>query len=207
MIGKLRGLVEMTTEDGIIVDVNGVGYLVNLPSRDLDSAGRPGEEINLHIHTHVREDSIDLFGFRSRCDLRVFDLLLGVSGVGPRLALAILSTLDAATFSQAVGSGDVAVLTQVSGVGRKTAERLVLELQDKVGRIELSPVDLTAGDSSGSDVTEAVDALEALGYPRAESMRAVRKILEDMRRQGQETDVEELIRQGLRILSGEGGSA
>ncbi len=202
MIGRLQGSIDDIMTDSIIVDVGGVGYLVYMPAKELDHVGDRGERIRVHIHTHVREDGIELFGFTRRQDLRVFEVLLSVSGVGPRLALSVLNTLQAEDFVNAVGSGDLTVLTQVSGVGRKTAERLVLELQDKVGRVEFAPDDAvqTMRDSTAR---EAVDALDALGYGRAEAMRVIRRVLKDVG--AGEADVQQLIRKGLALLSGEGG--
>ena len=202
MIGGLRGTIDEIMMDSIIVDVRGVGYLVYMPVKELDHLGARGEQVRVHIHTHVREDGIELYGFTRRQDLSVFEVLLSVSGVGPRLALSVLNTLQAEDFVNAVGSGDLTVLTQVSGVGRKTAERLVLELQDKVGRVEFGPDDV-AQTMRDSTAREAVDALEALGYGRAEAMRVIRRVLQDIG--SDEVDVQQLIRSGLSLLSGEGG--
>ncbi len=200
MIGKLRGQVDLIMQDRAIIDVGGVGYLVHLAGRAVDSLRAGESEVSLHIHTHVREDSMELYGFTQRKELEVFEMLLGVSGIGPRLALAVLDTLEAEDFVGAVEAGDIAVLTQVSGVGRKTAERMVLELQDRVGRIDLLPADRRWGRDAESD--EAVDALEALGYPRARAVRAVRLALQDM---SGDAGVQEMVRRGLGILSAEGG--
>ncbi|MFO8059825.1 MAG: Holliday junction branch migration protein RuvA [Bacillota bacterium] len=201
MIGKLRGRVDMITEDRAIIDVGGVGYLVHLAGRSAEGVRAGEDEVSLHIHTHVREDTMELYGFTRRRDLEVFEMLIAVSGIGPRLALAVLNTLEAEDFVSAVGTGDVAVLTQVSGVGRKTAERMVLELQDRVDRIDLMPRDRRAG--YGGEADEAVDALEALGYPRARVVRAVRLALGEM--SSGAPGVQELVRRGLSILSDEGG--
>ncbi len=202
MIGKLRGQIDSVDEGTVIIDVAGVGYQVRVTAGELDRIGGVGEEVILYIHTHVREDALELFGFRSRRELQVFQMLVGVSGVGPRMAMDTLSALDPADFLRAVGSADIAVLTQVSGVGRKTAERLVLELQDRVGGIDLTPA---AAEDAGGDapVEEAAEALQALGYNRAEAVRAVRRVV----RGAAETDidVQDLIRLALRELSGEGG--
>ena len=203
MIGRLRGQIDLIMEDRVIIDVGGVGYLVHLAGRAVERLGVGQDEVSLDIHTHVREDSLELYGFTHRKNLEVFEMLLAVSGVGPRLALAVLNTLEAEDFVGAVEAGDVAVLTQVPGVGRKTAERLVLELQDRVGRI-----DLVAGSRRGdhdADTEEAVAALEALGYPRARAVRAVRLALQG--RDPGEVGAQDLVRRGLGILSDEGGAS
>jgi len=203
MIGKLRGRIDSATDQTVILDVRGVGYQVRVTAGELDRLGTIGDEAVLYIYTHVREDALDLFGFGSRRELQVFEMLVGVSGVGPRLAMDTLSALDPSDFISAVSSADIAVLTQVNGVGRKTAERLVLELQDKVGGIDLTPADWAGESAPDAPVDEAAEALQALGYQRSEAVRSVRRVLRDAGET--EVQVQDLIRRALRELSGEGG--
>jgi len=201
VIGKLRGKIDEVSDDCIVVDVDGVGYMVRVTAQELDRATAGSTDIVFHIHTHVREDAIELYGFRNRQQLRVFKLLIGVSGVGPRLALDTLSTLEPADFMSAISSGDLASLTQISGVGKKTAERLVLELSDKVGTIDFTPRHGTGTSGAGTTATEAVEALGSLGYSRSEAEKVVRRLLSE---DGQ-MDTQEIVRRALQHLSGEGG--
>ena len=200
MIGKLRGRLDEIFAEGVVIDVGGVGYTVKVGSRGGSRLGAAGDEVTLFIHTHVREESLDLYGFASRGDLSTFELLLGVSGVGPRMAMAILDTLDSGGVRRALATGDAASLARSPGVGKKTAERLILELGDRVGDI----TDLPAGLDVDTDgpAAEAIEALAALGFSRSEAVSAVGKILRD----GEAENAEELVRRCLGTLSGEGGS-
>ena len=129
MIGYLRGRLTEKTPDSVIVDVNGVGYEVSVPLSNICILPLVGHESALFIHTHVREDSIRLFGFASLLDRKVFETLIGVTGVGPKLALQLLGPLSGQDLCEAISAGRLAVLTSIPGVGAKTAERLVLELK------------------------------------------------------------------------------
>lgn len=131
MIARLRGILEQKEADEIIVDVQGVGYGVQVPQTVLLRLPELGESITLQIYTHVREDSLQLFGFLSQLEKDVFEILLGVQGVGPKLAMGVLSAIDAASFLQAVAQGNREALTGISGVGKKTAERIFLDSKEK----------------------------------------------------------------------------
>lgn len=175
MIAQLRGEVLDRAEGTVVVDVAGVGYLVHVPG----SASIPprGQVVQLHTSLQVREDSMTLYGFATAAELRLFELLLSSSGVGPKLALATLSTLRPPAIEAAIATGDVAVLTSVPGIGRKVADRLVLELQDKVG--PLLGTELTGrGDGAfdGADVgaiAEVRAALSSFGFTAAEAQAAI----------------------------------
>jgi Holliday junction DNA helicase RuvA len=198
MIAWLRGAVQRKTADSVIIDVAGVGYLVSIPVSTLGAVPGPGEEVSLHIHTHLREDSLSLFGFVTELEKELFQLLLGVSGIGPKLALSILSGLSAQDLLSAIGSSDDARLCTIPGIGKKTAARLCLELKDKVR--QLAPeVQLRTGAGSpvlSGRLDDAVSALVNLGYKRPVAEDAVKKIDQgrpDLR-------LEDLIREALSVL-------
>ena len=164
MIGSLRGtLLDRPSTGEIVVEVQGVGYRASVPTGVLAGLGAPGSDVFLHVHTHVREDAIVLYGFAHADERRCFEALLGAHGVGPSLALAILSALSPAALSTAVLEEDVDTLCLVPGVGKKTAARLMLELK---ARLDLPSLDGSAGAqiASGSARGEARAALTELGY-------------------------------------------
>jgi Holliday junction DNA helicase RuvA len=169
VIARLRGEVAEIGEDRLCVDVHGVGYDVAVPTRVL-AAVRPGEPVTLLVHTHVREDAILLYGFASPRDKATFELLLGISGIGPKLALACLSGMSAEDLGRAVNANDVRALSGIPGVGKKTAERMVLELRGKLAFTPsgagVVPVAPTAAAPAASD--PLVLALGQLGYRRQE---------------------------------------
>ena len=206
MISCLKGELFYKTLERATILVNGVGYETFLSSASLEKLPQLGDEVFLHIYTHVREDALTLFGFAERDEKEMFLLLINVSGVGPKLALAILSGIRPADLARAVITRDVARLTGLSGVGKKTAERLCLDLKDKVGGIAGGDVELP--DSSTGTQVEAgkekdvVSALVNLGYPQS---RAYIALTEMKRRFSPESlaemRVEELIRETLRSLA------
>jgi Holliday junction DNA helicase RuvA len=171
-IAGLRGVVEESGADWLLVFVGGVGLRVQVPASTAEALGRHGENVVLHTHLHVRDDAVALFGFASAEDLRLFEMLIGVSGVGPRGALSLLSALGADVLSDAVSAGDVPRLQQVPGIGQKMAARLVLELKGKlVGRAAASV-------PAGRD-DEVVAALVGLGYTQAEAQAAAASVPSD----------------------------
>jgi len=163
MIGRLEGRLHRVAPGAVLVDVGGVGYRVATTLRDFDRL-TDGERAVFWIHTQVRDDAIVLFGFADRQELDAFEKLISVAGVGPRTALGVLSALTAAELARAVEGGDAALLQRSPGVGRKTAERILLELKDR-----LAP----AGSSAADSRADAVSALTNLGYPQREAARAV----------------------------------
>jgi Holliday junction DNA helicase RuvA len=174
MIGWLRGRVVTEEATGVlIIDVNGVGYEVNAP---LGAAGRAHSvsgELELFVHTHVREDALDLFGFPTELDRRVFRLLLGIPNVGPKTALGVLSALSVSDLSRAVRASDLPRLSKVPGIGKKTAERLVLELKDKLPSVAADePAPLPRGPASDAK-QRLMSALTNMGYRAGEAERAV----------------------------------
>jgi Holliday junction DNA helicase RuvA len=176
MIAYLRGTLFQRTADSVIIDVNGVGYRARVPASTLDVLGDDGAQVALHIHTHVREDDISLFGFATQDELDLFELLLSVSGIGPKVALGILSSASSNEIRSAIAQGNLEILSGIRGIGKKTAQRLVLELKGKIELgdeiSELSPLD-----------GEVAATLINLGYSAVEAQRAARsaqgKTLED----------------------------
>jgi len=168
MIAGVKGTIEAIGSSWVIIDVGGVSFQVFLPTSTLSSLGGVGREAKLHTHLHVREDNLTLYGFSSARELALFETLMTVSGIGPKLGLAMLSAMDVEQITLTIASGDAAMLTAVPGIGRKTAERIVLELKDKIGS-SLITQDLEAVQGN----SEVVAALTSLGYSVAEAIRAV----------------------------------
>jgi Holliday junction DNA helicase RuvA len=195
VIAELRGRVLRKGPQEVVVDVAGVGYRVAIPLSTFYRLGEPGSEIRLLTHTHVREDALALFGFLTESEQDLFERLIDVAGVGPRLALAILSGIEPPDLVAALRAGDVARLTRIPGVGRKTAERLVLELKDKLKGLAAAPAPAPAAGRARDDL---VSALVHLGYSRPEAERGVDRVLRD----GKDERFEDLLRRTLRILSG-----
>ena len=175
MIASLRGRLQEKHPNRVIVDVNGVGYEVHVPLSSFYGMAEPGAEIALRVHTHVREDVIALFGFGSALELQLFERLIAVSGIGPRLALAVLSGIEPPDLVQAVSRGDIARLTAIPGVGKKTAERMVLELKDRLSVLSATvQVEQTPAASAREDL---LSALLNLGYHRPAAEKAVDAVL------------------------------
>jgi Holliday junction DNA helicase RuvA len=173
LIGRLVGTVVASVETSVTLDVSGVGYELNVPLGSLGHAtpGRDGR-IVLFVHTHVREDVLELFGFASEVERSVFRLLIGVPNVGPRTALGVLSALPAAELAQAVEEKDLARLTSISGVGKKTAERLVLELRGKLAQVSGLAAS-TAPRKTNDDASRLLSALTNMGFRQGEAEKAV----------------------------------
>jgi Holliday junction DNA helicase RuvA len=192
VIGSLRGTLARRDGDGeLLVDVGGVGYRVTVPTRTAVALGTLGSEVFLHVHTHVREDAIVLYGFGHEDERRCFEALLGAHGVGPALALSVLSALSPAALAAAVLEDDVETLCTVPGIGRKTAARLLIDLKSRLDLPERSGVDAGAG----SVRAQARAALTELGYGPEEIRRALEGRREDV-------GVEELLKLALRDLAG-----
>lgn len=175
MIASIRGKLEAVGTDYLIVDVNGIGFQVYAPPSALGSFGATGNEVKLYTHFQVREDGISLYGFSSTSELALFKNLLGVSGLGPRLALTMISEMDIESLAAAIISGNVELLTAIRGIGKKTASRIVLELRDKLATGE-AILPLSAVSQENNDV---IAALISLGYSTAEAARAVNGLPRD----------------------------
>ena len=197
MIAKLAGRIDELGEGHVVLDVGGVGYLVFCSSRTLARLGRPGEAARLHVETHVREDHIHLYGFAEMVERQCFALLLGVQGVGAKLALAILGTLSPEDLGAAVARQDAVSLRRAPGVGPKLATRIVVELKDRALPVAftLPPQPLAPANALAND---AVSALTNLGYRPGDAALAVDAA---RRKLGEAADLAGLIRGGLRELS------
>lgn len=191
MIATLHGKIQARTDDSLIVNVGGVGFRVRVPTGTLANLGAVGSEVQLFTHLHVREDELSLYGFATEDELRLFETLLTVSGIGPKVGMGILSSAPADTLRIAIAQGNLDVLTALPGIGKKTAQRLVLELKGKVdvsglGEVsELTPVD-----------KDVMDALINLGYSAAEAARAARSVPSNVK------TIEERVRIALQYLGG-----
>ena len=169
MIASLNGKLEALGSDWAVINVGGIGFQVHMPTSTLSTLGTIGEEVRLHTHLHIREDNATLYGFASAEELQLFQTLIGVSGIGPKLALSILSAMAVDKLTMAIATGNTHLLTEVPGIGKKTAERLILELKDKIGARWV----ITPGAQLVQENTEVVAALTSLGYSVAEASRAV----------------------------------
>ena len=199
MIGSLTGRLAQKEPSRLIVDVQGVGYEVQVPLSTFYGLGDVGADVSVRIHTHVREDALSLFGFGTALELDLFERLIGISGVGPRLALAVLSGIEPPDLVRAVSAGDVVRLTRIPGVGKKTAERIVLELKDRLPELLVAETDSPEMDTESPGVRDDVlSALLNLGYQRPRAERAVGRVATDASGGDQFEDV---LRQALRELA------
>lgn len=173
MIAHLRGRILEKHPNRIVVEVGGVGYDVAMPLSTFYGLGEPGSEVALRVHTHVREDMLALYGFATALEQELFERLLGVSGIGPRVALAVLSGIEPSDLVRAIERGDLARLTAIPGVGKKTAERLVLELKDRLPRVQ-APASAAGGPADAPALRDdLLSALVNLGYHRPLAEKAV----------------------------------
>lgn len=168
MIAELRGNVTAIEKDSIVIDVSGVGYLVHTILIDK----KAGDEVHLYTHLAVRENSMDIYGFTNKEELSFFELLIGISGIGPRSALAILNLTDVRTLKAATSSGDISYLTKVSGIGKKNAQKIVMELRDKIGVVD---------EYNLREESDALEALGSLGYTQKEARDALKEVPENQR--------------------------
>jgi Holliday junction DNA helicase RuvA len=205
MIGKLKGTIDSYDEDTVILDVHGVGYVVYCSAKTLTALPPAGEAASLIIDTHVREDMIRLFGFRSEAERDWFRLLQSVQGVGSKVALAILSVLDLGALATAISTLDKAMVARAPGVGPKLAARIVAELKDKapaLGGIDPHVARLAGAVDEGrgvpQPVADAISALTNLGYPQAQASAAMAAVLQ---REGADLPTAQLIRLGLKEMA------
>ena len=169
MIAGVKGTIESIGSNWVIVDVGGISFQVFLPTSTLSTLSVIGQQARLHTHLHVREDNLTLYGFSSARELALFQTLITVKGIGPKLGLAMLSALDVEQLTMAIAGGDAALLTAVPGIGKKTSERIILELKDKIGGSWMMTHDIESVQGN----SEVVAALTSLGYSVAEATRAV----------------------------------
>ena len=202
MIGRLKGILLEKQPPALLLDVNGVGYELETSMTTIYKLPETGVETILHTHFVVRDDAQLLYGFSERRERDLFRLLIKVNGVGPKVALAILSGLDAETFVQCVQEQDAIALTRIPGIGKKTAERLVVEMKDRLGAWQASAVTSLPGlvaasgnqNESRQAAQDAVSALEALGYRAQDASKAIKAVMEDG------LDSQELIRRALKQM-------
>ena len=189
MIAYIHGTVRMITDRALIIDVGGIGYSIATTPETLSGA-RVGEDYALNTYLAVREDALDLYGFTSLEERDFFILLLGVSGIGPRSALSVLSVAPLETLKKAIGTGDTGYLTKISGIGRKTAEKIVLELRDKLK----AHVNMKEAPGALRAESDTIDALKALGYSQHEAREALRAVDPTL------TDTGTRLKEALKIL-------
>lgn len=201
MISYIKGELTEVFEDTVVVETNGIGYNIRVPGSVLDRLPSVGSSVWIYTYLYVKEDAMNLFGFLNRDDLSVFKLLLNVSGIGPKGALAILSTIGPDDLRFAVLSEDVKTISSAPGIGAKTAKRLIIELKDKLKLAEVFETALANKEkaSSENDVllarNEAVEALVALGYASAQAMKAVQQV-----ENTEEKDSEQILKEALKKL-------
>ena len=196
MISYIKGNLETKNVDSVVIDVGGIGYKIFMSVNSIDRLGETGNNVKVHTYMRVREDDISLYGFCTNEELKMFEQLLSVSGVGAKSALTILSNISPSSFALAIISGDVATLKNLPGIGAKSAQRMILELKDKMKtqdaiETEFIPVKNVAINDKAKD---AVEALQVLGYARRDIDLAISKI------DTKELSVEEIIKQGLKYL-------
>lgn len=202
MIAFLSGKLLEKRANTVVIDVGGVGYEVSIPLSTFYELGEVGSDISLRIYTHVREDAIQLFGFKTMRERELYLRLLSVQGIGAKSGITMLSGMSADEIIMAIRTDDLARLTSIPGVGRKTAERLVIELRDKVGELSAdgsAALDATTRSTQPADVVfeDALSALVNLGYQRALAEKALKQAVND----GAEISVQKLLRKGLQILA------
>jgi len=197
MISHLNGIIEHIDQNHVVIEVGNIGYHVKVPSSVLNRLPQAGEKIKLFTIQVVREDDISLYGFLNKEERSLFSLFLSVSGIGPKLALALISGFSIERLVTAIAQGDIALLSSISGIGRKTAERIVVELKEKIGKAyALKPSEMTAG-LKGDQllVSDSISALIALGYSPREAREAIMRLnLEGAK------SVEAVIKEALKAL-------
>jgi len=195
MLGYLRGKLLDKTFTECMVDVNGVGYELQIPLSTSDKLGLPGAECELFVHTQVREDAITLFGFATDEEKKLFRILISASGIGGKLALNILSAMPVANLCQAVVAGDVKLLSRINGVGKKTAERMIVDLKSKLA--DFFPEAAAQTKEQGADYNDALAAMQQLGFKREDAATILNRLIAEHK--GENLDRETLIRMALAV--------
>ncbi len=202
MFAYIKGSLEMKFKDYLVIDVGGLGYKIFMSENDINSIGQVGDIVKVFTYYRVREDDISIYGFKTQEELRMFELLLSVSGVGAKSALSMLSCIEPSEFALAVISNNVKVLTQIPGIGNKSAQRIILELKDKLKAEQTEQTESTAKTSTSksvieenNDVQEAISGLMVLGFARKDIEKAFEHL--DVN----SLSLEDLIKKGLILLS------
>jgi Holliday junction DNA helicase RuvA len=200
MIASLSGILKIKSPTEVLIDVNGIGYAVIIPFSTYEKLGEVNSPATLLTHLHVREDALQLFGFATEEERFLFKLLISVNGIGPKIAQGILSGISVSDLKAHITKENVAALTAIPGVGRKTAERLIIELRDKIGKLEQVPrVPTTARDQQAEMRLEALLALTSLGYNRPSAEKAIRQVLNESA--DADLSLQDLIKRALRYAS------
>ncbi len=200
MFAYIKGVLESKNENYVVVDVNGIGYKIFMPNRGISKLPEIGDMVKVHTYYYVREDNISLYGFNTQEELKMFELLISVSGIGTKSALAILSEISPSSFALSVISGDVSSLVKIPGIGNKTAQRMILELKDKfkteqaITKNSMENIDIGYSNSN-DNISEASSALQVLGYTK----REVDKVLSNS--DFSKLSVEDIIKEALKKLS------
>ena len=200
MIAYVKGKLDTKTNSFVVIDVQGIGYKIFMSAKSIESLGEIGEVVKVYTHYYVREDNISLYGFLSNEELRMFELLLSVSGIGAKSAVQILSAITPSSFALAVISNDISKIVKIPGIGKKTAERMVLELKDKLKTQEAMEDTEEAGISEllskeTEELSEAISALQVLGYTKRECEVVLEKL------DTKEMSVEDIIKTALKNLA------
>ncbi len=197
MISFLRGTLISKLPTDVVIDVHGVGYAVHIPVSTFEAVGTPGTEVTLHTYLHVREDALQLYGFATEAEREMFRMLIGVTGIGPKMAQGILSGMSVKDLRQHLAQGNFAALTAIPGVGRKLAERLIVELREKISSVEPGPSIVAGASEQQQHVrSEALLALTSLGYTRSAAEKALRAAIVEAG--SADVTVETLIKSSLR---------
>jgi len=197
MFAYIKGSLEQKSNNYVVIDVGGIGYKIFMATKAIEALGEIGEVVKVHTHYYVREDNISLYGFNTNEELRMFELLLQVSGIGAKSAIAMLSEISPSSFALAVISDDISQLVKIPGIGKKTAARIVLELKDKLKTEEAitKTEEVKLSITNEEETSEAIAALQVLGYTK----REIEKALENV--DTKNLQLEEIIKQGLKNLA------
>ena len=197
MFAYIKGSLEQKSNNYVVIDVGGIGYKIFMATKAIETLGEIGEIVKVHTHYYVREDNISLYGFNTNEELRMFELLLQVSGIGAKSAIAMLSEISPSSFALAVISDDISQLVKIPGIGKKTAARIVLELKDKLKTEEAitKTEEVKLSITNEEETSEAIAALQVLGYTK----REIEKALENV--DTKNLQLEEIIKQGLKNLA------
>lgn len=200
MFALIAGKLAHKSATEVIVDVGGIGYQVYIPLSTFYELPETGDPVSFHIHTHVKEDAIQLFGFRSREEKSIFQLMIQVSGIGPKLAINVLSGISAPELTRAVSDGDLARLVTIPGIGKKTAERMIVELRDKFSKLVKEGMAGPARTEIPDDIlmNDALSALENLGYKQPVAKKALDQVRGSL---DGDLTIEELLKQALKFLA------
>ena len=197
MFAYIKGSLEQKSNNYVVIDVGGIGYKIFMATKAIENLGEIGQVVKVHTHYYVREDNISLYGFNTNEELRMFELLLQVSGIGAKSAIAMLSEISPSSFALAVISDDISQLVKIPGIGKKTAARIVLELKDKLKTEEsiTKTEEVKLSITNEEETSEAIAALQVLGYTK----REIEKALENV--DTKNLQLEEIIKQGLKKLA------